>query len=80
MDYSVIFLVLVISPYSNSLLSLSDVGDIITTTHEIIIDVLQAWKLVSPLLEGEGPESIDLPIIKNKEKKLLSKISQVNRR
>lgn len=80
MYHRVILLVLLAAPYANSLISLSDVGDIISFTHEVVIDVLQAWKLVSPLLEGEGPEHIDLPIIKNKEKKLLSKIAQVNRR
>lgn len=80
MYHRVILLVLLAAPLANSLISLSDVGDVISFTHEVVIDVLQAWKLVSPLLEGEGPEHIDLPIIKNKEKKLLSKIAQVNRR
>jgi len=58
-------------------MSLSDVGDVITFAHEVVIDVLQAWKLVKPFVEGEGPEHIDLPIIKDKEKKILSRIALV---
>uniref|UniRef100_A0A1B6ENR6 Uncharacterized protein n=1 Tax=Cuerna arida TaxID=1464854 RepID=A0A1B6ENR6_9HEMI len=80
MKFAVILFILVGIPFSNSLISLSDVGDIISFVHEVVIDVLQAWKLVKPFVEGEGPEHIDLPILKDKEKKLLSKISQVSRR
>ncbi|KAG8292095.1 hypothetical protein J6590_047994 [Homalodisca vitripennis] len=80
MKCTAVLLILVGIPVSNCLISLSDVGDIISFAHEVVIDVLQAWKLVKPFVEGEGPEHIDLPILKDKEKKLLSKISQVSRR
>lgn len=77
MTIRVILLVLVASPLANCLISLEDVGDIISFAHEVVIDVLQAWKLVKPFVEGEGPQHIDLPIIKSKEKLILSRIALV---
>ncbi|XP_054288862.1 uncharacterized protein LOC129004333 isoform X1 [Macrosteles quadrilineatus] len=77
MTIRVILLVLVASPLANCLISLEDVGDIISFAHEVVIDVLQAWKLVKPFVEGEGPQHIDLPIIKSKEKQILSRIALV---
>lgn len=80
MNFRVLVIVLVLTPYSNSLLSLEDVGDIISFTHEVVLDVFKTWKVISPLIQGDGPEHVDIPYVNDKEKKLLTKIAGVTRK
>lgn len=80
MNIRVFVVVLVLIPYANSLLSLTDIGDIISFSHEVVLDVFRTWKVIGPLIQGDGPEHVDIPYINDKEKKLLTKISGVTRK
>lgn len=71
-------LIVLSSQAVHSLVSLSDIGDVISFTHEVVIDVLKTWHVVSPIVQG--PNTLDIPLLKDKEKRLLSKISDVTRR
>ena len=73
-----IFLLILFACGSNGLVSLSDVGDIVHFTHEVVIDVFKAWNLVNPA--RKDPQYIEIPFLKDREKKLMRKIGEVTRR
>lgn len=76
----VVAALLSLTPYTGGVLSLEDVADIISFTHEVAMDVMRAWKVIGPLVEGDGPQHVDLPFVNAKEKKLLSNIATVSRK
>uniref|UniRef100_A0A1B6D7N1 Uncharacterized protein n=1 Tax=Clastoptera arizonana TaxID=38151 RepID=A0A1B6D7N1_9HEMI len=73
-----IIIFVVINAQVNCMVSLSDIGDVISFTHEVVSDVLKTWEVLSPIVQG--PDRIDLPLLKDKEKRLLTRISDVSRK